>query len=576
MELRHIDYGKLSVSPLNMRFGTVPDVSDILPTIRRRGILQPLLVRQNGSPDSFEVVAGARRLTAAGIIVAEAGDIEPLPCAIMEEGDDAAALEASLIENTARLDPDPMRQYETFARLAEQGRPVGDIADTFGITPRQVGQRLALGNLIPQIRELYVAEELDAETLRHLTLATPKQQKAWVKLHKAGNAPTGRGLKQWLFGGSVPTANAIFPLDIYKGRIVADLFGEESYFADVARFWELQNAAIAARVEALTADGWSAIDVLEPGMGFHAWNYEKRPRETGGKLVLSVSAQGEVEEHEGWITHDEARRLRRAEDKASGDKQPAPERAEVTKALSNYIDLHRHALARMTVLDAAPGVLLRLAVAQIVAGSALWTVRADEQRANSEAITKSLSALPAEQAFAEKRTALLTMLGAPDYHRNIVRHYGSAEDSVEVFALLLTLDDAAIWELFAFVLAESLEAGSPLVDAIGMHQGLDLKDRWTPDETFFELIRDREVANRMVAEVAGKTVANGNATEKVRTQKAIIRDCLAGENNRKKVEDWVPRYMQFPALAYTKRGGVPAVAASARAKKAFADHRPGT
>jgi ParB family chromosome partitioning protein len=572
MELRHIDYGKLSISPLNMRFGTVPDVSDILPTIRRRGILQPLLVRQNGSPETFEVVAGARRLTAAGIIVQEAGDIEPLPCAVMEDGDDIAALEASLIENIARLDPDPMRQYETFARLAEQGRQIGDIADTFGITPRQVGQRLALGNLIPQVRDLYVAEQLDAETLRHLTLATPKQQKAWVKLHKDGNAPTGRGLKQWLFGGAVPTSNAIFQLDAYKGRIVADLFGEESYFADVARFWELQNEAIAARVEALTAEGWSDIDVLEPGMGFHGWNYEKRPREKGGKLIISVSAQGEVQEHEGWITHDEARRLRRAEDKASGAKQPAPERPEVTKAFANYIDLHRHALARMTVLDAAPGVLLRLAVAQIVAGSALWAVRADEQRAGSEAIAKSLSASPADQAFAEKRKALLTMLGAPDYHRNIVRHYGSAEDSVEVFALLLTLDDAKMWELFAFVLAESLEAGSALVDAVGMHQGLDPNGKWTPDETFFDLIRDREVANRMLAEVAGKKVADGNAAEKVRTQKAIIRDCLAGENNRKKVEGWVPRYMQFPALAYTKRGGVPAAGMSAVAREALAAH----
>jgi ParB family chromosome partitioning protein len=576
MELRHIDYGKLSISPLNMRFGTVPDVSDILPTIRKRGILQPLLVRQNGSPETFEVVAGARRLTAAGIIVAEAGDIEPLPCGVMEDGDDAAALEASLIENTARLDPDPMRQYQTFARLAEQGRQVADIAETFGITPRQVGQRLALGNLIPQVRELYVAEEIDAETLRHLTLATPKQQKAWIKLRKDGNAPTGRGLKHWLFGGSVPTSNAIFPLDTYKGRIVADLFSEESFFADVAAFWELQNAAIAAKAEALTLDGWTDIELLEPGMNFHAWNYEKRPKEKGGKLFLSVSAQGEVQEHEGWLSRDDARRLRRAEEKASGEKQPAPERAEVTKAFSNYIDLHRYALARMTVLDAAPGVLLRLAVAQIVAGSALWTVRADDQRANTEAIAKSLSASPADQAFVEKRKTLLTMLGNPDYHRNIVRHHGTAADSVEVFAFLLTLEDDKVWELFAFVLAESLEAGSTLVDAIGIHQGLDLKDRWTPDETFFDLIRDREVANRMVAEVAGKKVADGNSTEKVRTQKTIIRDCLAGDNNRKKVEGWVPRYMQFPALAYTKRGGVPAVWASAKAKKAFADHRPAT
>jgi len=50
MELRHYEFGKLSVSPLNMRYGTDPDVTDILPTIRKHGILLPLLVRPNGSP----------------------------------------------------------------------------------------------------------------------------------------------------------------------------------------------------------------------------------------------------------------------------------------------------------------------------------------------------------------------------------------------------------------------------------------------------------------------------------------------------------------------------------------------
>jgi len=120
------------------------------------------------------------------------------------------------------------------------------------------------------------------------------------------------------------------------------------------------------------------------------------------------------------------------------------------------------------------------------------------------------------------------MLGQPDYHRTIVCRHGDAGESVALFARLLALPDDRAWDLFAFALAESLEAGSALVDAVGIHQGLDPKDIWTPDETFFDLMRDREVANRMVAEVAGKGVADSNATEKVRTQKAIIRDCLAG------------------------------------------------
>ncbi|WBO24465.1 hypothetical protein [Sphingomonas abietis] len=76
---------------------------------------------------------------------------------------------------------------------------------------------------------------------------------------------------------------------------------------------------------------------------------------------------------------------------------------------------------------------------------------------------------------------------------------------------------------------------------------------WQPDEAFFDLIRDREVANVMLREVAGKKVADSNVTEKVKTQKDIIRDCLAGANDRPKVEGWVPKWLAFAPASYTAR-----------------------
>jgi ParB family chromosome partitioning protein len=57
----------------------------------------------------------------------------------------------------------------------------------------------------------------------------------------------------------------------------------------------------------------------------------------------------------------------------------------------------------------------------------------------------------------------------------------------------------------------------------------------------------------MLREVAGKKVADGNIAEKVKTQKAIVRDCLTGSNDRRKVEGWVPRWLRFPAASYTAR-----------------------
>src|SRR3546814_3792247 len=98
-----------------------PDVSDILPTVRARGVLVPLIVRPNCGPDACEIVAGARRFTAAQIVAAECAengvDVDPLPCAILEDGDDADAIEASMIENFKRLDPDEVTRWESFVRI---------------------------------------------------------------------------------------------------------------------------------------------------------------------------------------------------------------------------------------------------------------------------------------------------------------------------------------------------------------------------------------------------------------------------------------------------------------------------
>ena len=349
MELGHVEFSKLSISALNMRHGKkAPDVSDILPSIRARGILVPLLVRQNGSPDTFEVVAGRRRYYSAQIILDERGEIEPLPCAFMQPGDDAAALEASLIENVARLDPDEVAQWETFARLIKEGRTIPDISATFGITERMVRQRLALGNLLPKIREAYRKEEIDAETVRYLTLASKTQQKEWLALFEdpGEHVPTGHQLKGWLFGGqSISTKAALFPLEDYPGQIVSDLFGEDSYFGDTEMFWRLQNDAIAAKRTAYLDAGWQDVTVLEQGARFISWEHEKTPKKKGGKVFIAVSQRGEVEAHEGWLSTKDAKRLRQKGDASSdADSRPTkPSRPEVTSTLQNYIDLHRHA-----------------------------------------------------------------------------------------------------------------------------------------------------------------------------------------------------------------------------------------
>jgi ParB family chromosome partitioning protein len=135
-----------------------------------------------------------------------------LASAIIDPGDDAAALEASMIENMARLDPDEVKQWESFTALVKTGRNIDDIAATFGLPERRVRQVLALGNLLPRVRDLYRHGRIDATTVRHLTLASKARQRDWLALvdNPDQRAPTGHTLKGWLLGGqSIQTKVAL-------------------------------------------------------------------------------------------------------------------------------------------------------------------------------------------------------------------------------------------------------------------------------------------------------------------------------------------------------------------------------
>jgi len=420
MELRHINIANLTVSTANMRGKGKPDIANILPSVRARGILVPLIVRANGTPDSYEIVAGKRRYLSALAVAEEAGGIEPLPCAVIEAGDDAAALEASLIENVARLDPDEVTRWETFTRLVKEGRNPEDIALTFGLTELQVKRTLSLGNLMPRIRNLYRSGDIDAVTVKHLTLASKTQQKEWLALLNDPQAycPIGSQLKAWLFGGmSIPTSTAIFDLASYDGEIVSDLFGDETYFASAEVFWAAQNEAIEAKAEGYRADGWNEVIVFEAGQYFHSWEYERRSKAKGGKVYISVGHRGDVTFHEGFVTLKEARKQER------GEAVEKPSRPELSAPLSNYIDLHRHAAVRAAVAS-KPDIALRLMLAHAIHGSMLFRVTPEPQRALNDAIAESVENCASEAQFDEHRRAILALLGFDADTPTLINGYG--------------------------------------------------------------------------------------------------------------------------------------------------------
>jgi ParB family chromosome partitioning protein len=554
MELLHIPLSELSIAKVNVRQGTKKiDYADLIPSIRERGILQPLLVRKNGK--GFEIVAGRRRYLAALSLEKDGLEVEALPCAIMAKGDDAAAVEASLIENVAHLPMDDMDQFEAFNRLLKEGRSVDDIAHVFGVTEITVKRRLAIANLLPKIRQLYRNEEIDPETLRALTLASKPQQKDWLALFddEEQHAPTGQALKRWLMGGqNIPTSAALFDLKTYEGEIIADLFGEESYFANPDTFWTLQGAAIEALKHGFLIDHWSRVDVMERGQRFYEWEHEATPKEQGGAVFITVSERGEVEVHEGYLSRSEARKR---ESKERGEPEAIkPAKPELTAPMQNYVELHRLAAIRLELLN-FPAVALRLALAHIIAGSHLWLVKPEPQKAAKPEIGASVAANPATQAFEERRRELIALAGLNEGRSELVRPNGDDYAVAELFARFLKLNDDDVLRILALAMAETLACGSAASEAAAMTTGATLND-WRPDQTFLDLLGGKDVVTAILSDIATPAIAEGNKAETGKVQKGIIKDYLDGTNGRSQNADWLPSYFQFPAKAYTYRGGI--------------------
>ncbi len=480
-----------------------------------------------------------------------------LPCAIAAGGNDADAIEASLIENVARAPMDELQEYEAYARLLKQGRNVADIAATFGVTELYVKQRLALANLHSGIKDAYRSGDIEPEDLRLLTAATRRQQKEWVAALEAARdpqnpdaegAPCGHRLKRWLLGSAqIATRTALFPLQDYKGDIIADLFGEVSYFADSDAFWTLQNAAVARLRDELAAEGWKVV-LLQRNERFYVWQHVETPREEGGNAFIEIRESGEVEVHRGYLAQDEHPARDDDEEAAAGPAAPVA-KPELTKAAENYLALHRHAIVRAGLL-ARPAIALRLAVAHMIAGSPLWSVRPEPQRADKETTARAVTGSKAQAAFETERLAVLQLLDLEaGYSGALTRGNADPYWGALVFARLLAVPDETVLRVLATVMAETLAAGTALVEAAGAVIRPDVESWWTADDAFLELVRDRIAINAMLEEVAGKAVADGNVTEPARVQKTILRDCLTGEG-RARNEHWVPRYMAFPVGQY--------------------------
>jgi ParB family transcriptional regulator, chromosome partitioning protein len=125
-------------------------------SIREKGVLQPLLVRRDGS-NSYEIIAGERRWRAAQL-----AQLHEVPV-IIKELDDRAALEIALVENIQRADLTVLEEAEGYRRLmAEFGHTQEALATSVGKSRSHVANMMRLLGLPEAVKQLLDSGALSA------------------------------------------------------------------------------------------------------------------------------------------------------------------------------------------------------------------------------------------------------------------------------------------------------------------------------------------------------------------------------------------------------------------------------
>ena len=124
------------------------NIEELAASVREKGILEPILVRQIG-PNRYQIISGERRYRAASLV-----GLDEIP-AIELDVDDKEQLEIALIENIQRKDLTPFEEAEGFYVLQQKfGYTHEKISQVVGKSRTTITETLTLNEIPDRIRVL--------------------------------------------------------------------------------------------------------------------------------------------------------------------------------------------------------------------------------------------------------------------------------------------------------------------------------------------------------------------------------------------------------------------------------------
>jgi len=154
--IEQIGIGEIVPSPLQPRRVFAEDsLTELIDSIRARGIFQPLIVRRSPKGTGFELIAGERRWRAARKL-----NLQKVPV-IVRTATDQQVLELALIENLQRAELDAVEEADGYATLIETfGLKQEEVAERVGKSRATVANALRLRALPGEVRDLLRSKQI--------------------------------------------------------------------------------------------------------------------------------------------------------------------------------------------------------------------------------------------------------------------------------------------------------------------------------------------------------------------------------------------------------------------------------
>ncbi|MBT0671329.1 ParB/RepB/Spo0J family partition protein [Novosphingobium profundi] len=535
---------QLRLSPLNVRKVEPTGIEALADDIHAHGLIQNLGVYEDAG--KFWVFAGGRRFRALDLLKKRKVVTAAFPVPVIIK-DKAEAIELSLVENTQRENMHPADAVTAFAQLRDEGgMSAEDIAARFGYSTGHVAKLLRLGSLAPALLEAFATDTIGMEAAQALTMS--EDHAAQIEaFERCGNSPAA--IRRILTIEKVRTDASAFcfvGLDAYEaagGTITRDLFGETGYADDPVLLDELVAAKLDGIRAGFEAEGWKIVEVAaEAPHDIYSRGYLRpETREASDEeaaQLAALDAQIEALETEG---SEDAAALFERRDAITEGFEAFTDAQKANGGVCAYIGYKGDLVLRhWTVAVERPTAKVEetgpYAASMIERLTAIRTMALQQEVASQPALAIDILL---DSMTAQLLHGLHSYDLAADIHPTVTRH--TVEQDVldgsrlaDLPALLVdrfadipadgrfetirAMDEADKMQLLAALVATSINGTIFNHGGIGARQatadkyadaaGLDLRQHWTPGQTFFDRLKKASLLAILADECGEDAAAN--------------------------------------------------------------------